>query len=64
MRYEKINKKLFIENRRRLVKSVKPVSVVVVNANDIMPANADGTLRFCRNSDLFYLIGVDQKKLF
>ena len=62
MRYEKINKQLFIDNRRRLVKSLKPGSVAVVNANDIMPTNADGTLRFRQNSDLFYLTGVDQEE--
>jgi Xaa-Pro aminopeptidase len=36
--------------------------VVVVNANDIMPTNSDGTMRFKQNSDLFYLTGVDQEE--
>jgi Xaa-Pro aminopeptidase len=62
MRYSPIDKKLFIENRRRLKKMLKPGSVVVVHANDIMPTNADGTMRFRQNSDLFYLSGIDQEE--
>src|SRR6188768_4044981 len=62
MRYKSINPKLFVSNRKRLVKELKSNSVVVVNANDIMPTNADGTMRFRQNSDLFYLTGVDQEE--
>lgn len=62
MRYGKINKELFVNNRKNLVKEIKDNSVVVVNANDIMPTNADGTMRFRQNSDLFYLTGVDQEE--
>lgn len=62
MRYEKINKRLFIENRARLRKELKRNSVAVFNANDIMPTNADGTMRFRQNSDLLYLTGVDQEE--
>ncbi|HRI15713.1 MAG TPA: Xaa-Pro aminopeptidase, partial [Verrucomicrobiota bacterium] len=32
------------------------------NANDILPTNADGTLRLIPNSDLFYLTGVEQEE--
>ncbi len=49
-------------NRKRLVKELKPGSVAVLNANDIMPTNADGTMRFRQNSDLYYLTGVDQEE--
>jgi Xaa-Pro aminopeptidase len=62
MRYKSINKELFISNRRNVQKQLKPNSVVVVNANDIMPTNSDGTMRFRQNSDLFYLSGVDQEE--
>lgn len=62
MRYGKINPQLFIENRKRLVKELKPGSVAVFNSNDIMPTNADGTMKFRQNSDLFYLTGVDQEE--
>jgi Xaa-Pro aminopeptidase len=62
MRYKTINKSVFINNRKRLVKELKTNSVAVFNANDIMPTNADGTMRFRQNSDLFYLTGVDQEE--
>lgn len=62
MRYQRINQQLFIKNRKCLLKEIKNNSVVVVNANDVMPTNADGTMRFRQNSDLFYLTGVDQEE--
>ncbi|MCZ8217766.1 MAG: aminopeptidase P N-terminal domain-containing protein, partial [Cyclobacteriaceae bacterium] len=62
MRYEAINKELFISNRKRLVKELKEQSIVVVNANDIQPTNSDGSMRFRQNSDLFYLTGIDQEE--
>lgn len=62
MRYKTINKELFVGNRKKLIKELKPKSLVAVNANDIMPTNSDGTMRFRQNSDLFYLTGVDQEE--
>lgn len=62
MRYKNIGKELFEQNRKRLRKEIKDNSIVVLNANDIMPTNADGTVRFRQNSDLFYLSGVDQEE--
>lgn len=62
MRYDKINKELFVLNRKNLRKQLKENSLVVVNANDVMPTNSDGTMRFRQNSDLFYLSGVDQEE--
>lgn len=62
MRYRPIDQQLFIENRKRLVSRLKPKSVVIIHSNDIMPTNADGTMSFRQNSDLFYLTGVDQEE--
>jgi Xaa-Pro aminopeptidase len=62
MRYQNIDKQLFINNRRNLLAQIKENSVAVLNANDVMPTNADGTMRFRQNSDLFYLTGVDQEE--
>ena len=36
--------------------------MVILHANDIYPTNADGSLPFKQNSDLFYLTGVDQEE--
>jgi len=62
MRYESIDAQLFVQNRQRLNALLKPRSLVVLNANDIMPTNADGTMSFRQNNDLFYLTGVDQEE--
>lgn len=62
MRYSPIDSKLFIENRNRLKGLLLPNSLVVVNANDVLPTNADGSLPLIANSDLFYLSGVEQEQ--
>lgn len=62
MRYEPIPAGLFIKNRERLRSLLKPNSIVIVHANDIYPTNADGTMAFKQNSDLFHLTGIDQEE--
>ncbi len=62
MRYKTIDPTLFISNRRRLIKNLKPGSVAVLNSNDTMPTNADGTMSFRQSNDLFYLSGIDQEE--
>jgi len=53
---------LFTLNRERLVKALLPHSVAVLNANDIMPTNADGTMGHLQNADLFYFTGIRQEE--
>ncbi|MBL0046828.1 MAG: aminopeptidase P family protein [Bacteroidetes bacterium] len=62
MKYNPINSKLFIENRARFAKKLKSNSIAVFNSNDILPTNADGSMGFRQNSDLFYLSGIDQEE--
>jgi Xaa-Pro aminopeptidase len=62
MRYNPIDPKLFVTNRERLKKLLLPNSLVVVNANDIPPTNADGSLALPPNSDLFYFTGIEQEQ--
>jgi len=62
MRYDPIDKELFINNRKRLVKELRPESLAIFNSNDTMPTNADGTLPFRQNNDLFYLTGIEQEE--
>jgi Xaa-Pro aminopeptidase len=62
MRHEPIDPKLFIENRKRLAALLRENSLAVVNANDVLPTNADGSLRQVANSDLFYLSGIEQEQ--
>ncbi len=62
MRYEPIDSSLFIRNRANLRGLLKPNSIVIVHSNDIYPTNADGSMAFKQNSDLFHLTGVDQEE--
>ncbi len=62
MKYTPIDSKLFIENRSRFASKLKPNSLALFVSNDIMPTNADGSMGFVQNSDLFYLTGVDQEQ--
>ncbi|MCW3076005.1 MAG: X-Pro aminopeptidase [Bacteroidetes bacterium] len=61
MKYQPIDNSLFIENRNKFKNYLKPNSLAVFVSNDIMPTNADGSMGFKQNSDLFYLTGVDQE---
>jgi Xaa-Pro aminopeptidase len=62
MRYAPIEPKLFVQNRERLKKLMLKNSLAVVNANDVLPTNADGTLALQANADLFYLAGIEQEE--
>ena len=48
MRHKPIKSKLFSENRKRLAAQMAPKALAVVNANDVLPTNADGTLPISR----------------
>jgi Xaa-Pro aminopeptidase len=61
MKYSPINKDLFVENRNKFKQHLKPGAIAIFVSNDIMPTNADGSMGFRQNSDLFYLTGVDQE---
>ncbi len=60
MKYDKIDNKLFIKNRKNFMAQLKPNSLAVFNSNDIYPISADSTIPFQQARDIFYLSGVDQ----
>lgn len=62
MRHSPIPSSLFSANRQRLTALLPPGSLALLNANDIPPTNADGSLIGVPNSDLFYLTGVEQEE--
>lgn len=61
-RYGPVPPTLFTENRARLKASLLPNSLAVLNTNDVLPTNADGSLRLVTHSDLFYLTGIEQEQ--
>jgi len=62
MRYDSIPPQLFVQNRARLAELLPPDALTVVNANDVLPTNADGTMLMKPNTDLFYLTGIEQEE--
>ncbi|WP_215226065.1 aminopeptidase P family protein [Echinicola shivajiensis] len=62
MRYTAINRSFYIKNREKLAKELKPRSLAIFHSNDLMPTNADGTMKFRQNNDLFYFSGIDQEE--
>ena len=62
MKYNTINKQLFIRNRAKFVAHMKHKSIAVFNSNDCFTTGADSTLPFKQNADLFYLSGADQEE--
>lgn len=61
-KYEQISSGLFIKNRQKFTKELKPKSIAVFNSNDIYPVSADSTLPFTQHRDIFYLSGIDQEE--
>ncbi len=62
MKHVPLPSALFTLNRERLVKKLPPRALAILNANDIMPTNADGTMGHLQNADLFYLTGIHQEE--
>lgn len=62
MRYTRLPASVFEANRARLSALLPEGAIAIVSANDVMPTNADGTMGFVQNSDLYYLTGVDQEE--
>ena len=62
MKYEKIDKELYIHNRSRFIKGLKPNSLAIFNSNDIVTTGADSTTPFVQHRDILHLSGVDQEE--
>lgn len=62
MRYNPLDKQLFIENRKNFASHMKPNAVAAFNSNDIYPIGADSTIPFQQDRNIYYLSGVDQEE--
>lgn len=61
-RYTPLDSELFTSNRARLTALLPKGALAIFNSNDVMPTNADGSMGFRQNNDLYYLSGVDQEE--
>ena len=62
MKYDRINSRLFIDNRKKFVGQMEENALAVFNSNDIYPVSADSTMPFQQHRDIFALSGVDQEE--
>ena len=61
MKYLPLNPEIFIQNRQRFVQKMEKHSIAILNSNDELPTNGDSLHRVKQNSDLYWLIGVEQE---
>ena len=62
MKYDRIDKALYIANRQKFTAQIAAGSLAIFNSNDIYPVSADSTLPFAQHRDILYLSGVDQEE--
>ncbi len=61
MKYLPLNPQIFIDNRKRFVKAMRPGSIAIFVSNDEWPSNGDALHAFKQNTDLYWLTGVEQE---
>ena len=61
MKYLPLNPQIFIDNRKRFAKAIRPNSIAIFVSNDEWPANGDALHAFKQNTDLYWLSGVEQE---
>ncbi|MBS1687991.1 MAG: aminopeptidase P N-terminal domain-containing protein [Bacteroidetes bacterium] len=62
MKYEAIDPKLFVQNRQRFVKKMKPNSLAIFPATPTFPKSGDGTMPYKPDADVLWLSGIVQEK--
>jgi Xaa-Pro aminopeptidase len=62
MKYDRIDKALYKDNRRRFISQLLPGSIAVFNSNDIITTSADSSAPFVQHRDILHLSGVDQEE--
>ncbi|MCW3114843.1 MAG: family metallopeptidase [Segetibacter sp.] len=62
MKHLPLNPNIFIKNRERFVREMKPGSIAIFNSNDEVPSNGDALYTYVQNSDLYWLTGIEQEE--
>jgi len=61
MKHLPLDPQIFVDNRQRFVKEMKPDSIAIFVSNDEVSQNGDALYPFKQNSDLFWLTGIEQE---
>lgn len=62
MKYLPIDPKLYVQNRKRFAKKMKPNSVAIFPGNPVLSTNGDAVYTYQPNSDVLWLSGIEQEK--
>src|SRR5215212_10277304 len=62
MKHLPLDPQLFVTNRNRFVKQMRPNSIAIFVSNDEVPSNGDALHPFKQNSDLYWLSGIVQEE--
>ncbi|WP_160718128.1 aminopeptidase P family protein [Chitinophaga solisilvae] len=49
---------MFSLHRHQLASQLPAGAAAILTGNDVMPTNADGTMKYCPNANLYYLTGI------
>lgn len=61
MKHLPLNPKIFVDNRSRFIKEMKPDSIAIFNSNDEVTSNGDALYKFQQNTNLYWLCGIEQE---
>ncbi len=62
MKYLPVPSKLFVQNRQRFVKRLKPNSIAIFPGNPVLSTNGDAIYTYRPNADVVWLSGIVQEK--
>ena len=61
MKYQALPNRLYINNRNNFGAAMSSNAIALLCSNDVQYTNADDSMGFAQNNDLFYLSGIDQE---
>ncbi|MDN3642759.1 aminopeptidase P family protein [Lutimonas halocynthiae] len=62
MKYQALPNRLYIKNRNNFGAAMSSNAIALLCSNDVQYTNADDSMGFAQNNDLFYLSGIDQEE--
>lgn len=62
MKYQALPNRLYIKNRNNFAAAMSSNAIALLCSNDVQYTNADDSMGFAQNNDLFYLSGIDQEE--
>jgi len=61
MKYTALDPQIFIQNRKRFVSKMQKNSIAIFISNDEFPSNGDALHDYKQNTELYWLLGIEQE---